>query len=340
MVKSLIKQPLFVIGFLFVVGFIAASFYYQVAYHNKIPQSNLFYDENGKLIGAPPISPALYPPFGTDRSGYSMGIKILIGAKWTLGGAILIAFIRMLLAFFLGIIYGNYFYRYKRVLTAFVDGIAVIPLTLFAYIVLKIVLEMDSFTSTFVYPLWQRTLFEGMFISVIAVPVVAVLIGNEIGEMFKKEYIDSAKILGGSRWHIFWHHAMPHIMPKLFVTFVQQVIQVMVILGHLGLLGLFFGGTMIFHMGPIISSTQEWAGLIGENVKSINIYPWLVAGPIVVFTLGIMAFNFMLVGIQRAMKANKIEKIKRGLPTQNQIELAPGAAEPFAFISELKATAK
>lgn len=323
-------------GFLFVVILIAASFYYQFKYHNKLPQTTLLYDENGKLLGAPPFSPSEVPPFGTDRSGFNMGIKLLIGAKWTLGAAILIAFVRMGLAFILGLLYGNYLFRFKRIFTAIVDSLTVIPLTLFAYIVLSSVLVMDSFTSTFKYPLWERAGFEGLFLAVAVVPVVSVLIGNEIGTLYKNEYIDSARILGGSRLHLFCHHILPHLLPKLFVIFVQQIIQVMIIIGHLGFLGLLFGGTMKFQPGmALLSSTQEWAGLIGvnNNIQSISIYPWLVMGPIIMMTLGIIAFNFMLVGLQKALEANKVVKLKRGVRLEGTVNKDLRALEPFSFVT-------
>nr|WP_239541241.1 ABC transporter permease subunit [Pullulanibacillus pueri] len=240
------------------------------------------------------------------------------------------------LAFILGLLYGNYLFRFKRIFTAIVDSLTVIPLTLFAYIVLSSVLVMDSFTSTFKYPLWERAGFEGLFLAVAVVPVVSVLIGNEIGTLYKNEYIDSARILGGSRLHLFCHHILPHLLPKLFVIFVQQIIQVMIIIGHLGFLGLLFGGTMKFQPGmALLSSTQEWAGLIGvnNNIQSISIYPWLVMGPIIMMTLGIIAFNFMLVGLQKALEANKVVKLKRGVRLEGTVNKDLRALEPFSFVT-------
>lgn len=335
MVKALMKQPLFVIGFLFVTVFLIGSFAYYFIYDDEIPKTILLYDENHNLIAESPLTPSEAPPFGTDKRGQDMGKLILVGAKYTILGAAGIAFLRMLFSFLFGVIYGNYLYKYKRFFTGIVDSFSVIPLTLLAYLVLVGVLNMNIMTSQFEYGFWARIFFEVMILAVIAVPIVTVLIGNEIGAVLSNEYIECAKLLGGSRLQIFKRHVMPHILPRLFVVFVQQIISVMIIMGHLGVLMLFFGGTILQRRDPPFSLTNEWAGLVGANVDTFMIRPWLVLGPILMFTLTVLAFNFMLVGIQKAMAYHKAVRGAYRAPETAQEELTSKEShhrEPFAFV--------
>ncbi|MFC4618218.1 ABC transporter permease [Camelliibacillus cellulosilyticus] len=338
MIKALLRQPLFVIGFLFVFALVIASFFYTAVYHDKVPQLLLLYDKNGNVLAKSPLTPSQHPLFGTDKQGYDLTRQLLIGAKYTILGASVIALIRILMSFVCGVIYGSYLYRFKRFFTGIVDAFHVIPLTLLAYLMLRTVLLMNGGTSEFAYSLTTRLVFEVLVLAVIAVPVVGVLIGNEIGNVLQNEYIQCAKILGGSRWHILFRHVMPHLLPRLVIIFIQQIIQVMIVMVHLGLLELFFGGTMIMQSltgTEVFSFSNEWSGLIGNSRMYLDIYPWLLFGPLVLFTITIIAFSFMVEGLNKAIAWHKIQRIKReSSPVEAGDASINDQADPFAFVRQ------
>ena len=64
-------------------------------------------------------------------------------------------------------------------------------------------------------------------------------------ELIKKEFIISAKILGGSKFHIAKKHIFPLLKERFWILFGQQITQTLLVMTHLGLFNLYFGGTEI-----------------------------------------------------------------------------------------------
>ena len=311
MLKSLFRQPLFVIGFVFVVGLTLASIGNYFISHDQVAAHKLIYNKQGNLVAQAPLSPAEKPPLGTDVRGHNMALLLLAGAKYTILGAIAIGLIRMALSAIFGYIYGTYLYRFRRFITGILDGFHYIPMTLLAYLILASVLFMDSMVGQFAYSFLARVIFEVIVLAVIAVPVVSIQIGNVIGEIKQRDYIESAKILGSSKWQMFWRHIRPHLTPRFFLIFVQQVIQVLIIMAHLGVLHLFFGGTIALSdrfSHEFYSLSNEWSGLVGAYRNNYLSFPWMFFAPILMFTLTILALSFMLEGIKKAITMNQTSK--------------------------------
>ena len=87
------------------------------------------------------------------------------------------------------------------------------------------------------------------------------------------------------------------------LVFLQQFTQTLTILLHLGLLEVFFGGTVKF-LGPveeIDSYTHEWSGLIGVYFRSLTVHPWIPLVPITFFGLTIFSGNMIVKSIEEAM---------------------------------------
>ena len=94
---------------------------------------------------------------------------------------------------------------------------------------------------------------------------------------------------------------------------IQQFIQVLIVLSHLGVLNLFFGGTFVDYGagGPPKSMYYEWSGLVGTYFRSLNFHPWIALVPIGFFTLTILAAQLMLNGIKKASEQVEEEKKTR-----------------------------
>ncbi|MCF6139623.1 ABC transporter permease [Pseudalkalibacillus berkeleyi] len=295
----LFKNTYFLIGFLFLFTLIATSFLHTFVWDNHVAQTQVLY-EKGRAIEAAPLSPSLDIPLGTNNLGFHFTHMISIGAKYTIGFAIIIATIRLLTSLVFGILYGAYLYRFRRYITWFVDVFNYVPVTLLALFILTPFL-VENFNG-FAYTFWERVGIEVVILAFLAVPTTSILIGNELGRIYNHEFIDGAKVVGGSRLHILWKHVRPHIQPQLWIIFMQQLVQTMLVLAHLGFFKVFFGGTNISFdpnwPDPPQSMSYEWSGLIGNGVRYITVYPWIVLVPIVFFALTILSMNFMLEGMK------------------------------------------
>ncbi|HET7580344.1 MAG TPA: ABC transporter permease subunit [Bacillales bacterium] len=333
MIKSLLKNPLFMPGFLFIVLLLAASFVHAIFFDSVIPNMKLLY-KHGELVANTPFTPSQYPPFGSNNSGDNLFFIILMGAKYTIGVAIVVAALRLVVSIVLGVLYGNYFMKVNRYVSKVVDAFHYLPIALLAYFILKTALMSNGMTQAFAYSYTARIIFELVILTLVALPTTTLLIGNETSLILEKEYIVGAKIMGGSRLHIIRKHVIPHLIPKLWIQFTQQIIQVLILLIHLGVLHLLFGGTLV-KMGPggtnYISLNGEWSGLIGKSIEHLSLYPWIPLVPLVAFACTMLAFNLVLEGLKTVVEERDLPKRKK--KRKRRTATRPATVQPsFEFV--------
>ena len=333
--KSAWKNPLFLIGFLFITGLLIISYIYSGIHDNHVPKYRWLYDADGKIIGGSPQPPSLKNPLGTDKEGYDMLGKALAGAKYTILSALAVAALRMLIAVPLGLILGVYFKRMKRFVNGFIDSFHFIPLTILAYYLLIPVLWMPN--GGFQTTMFERIAGEVLILAVLTVPVIMVLIGNEAGRIVEQEFVLAAKTLGASKIRMIIKHVFPALREKVFVIFGQQLMQTLIIFAHLGLLKLFLGGTKVsydpYFADPPQTITYEWSGLIGDTYKLLQWIPWVPLTPIGCFALTMLAVSFMIEGYVQAtsghshyFKKGKRKKtaavpMKKEIPKREDLQL-------------------
>lgn len=283
--NSLKKDWLLILPILFIFMLLSLSIYYGVFKDDKIEQVSIINEENKVII--PPFNPSIQFPLGTDQDGYDLLDKIIVGAKWSIGAAIVISLLRTFLGGLLGALIAFFFKRGYRKIEAFFASFSIIPLTMISYFILESVLRIIN--GTYSPPLYQRISFEIIILVALVAPSIAFYIASEIRLILKKEFIESSQLLGGSRWHIFKKHVLVHIYTIVPLIIIQQFIQVLILLIHLGVLGLFFGGTIVFYDNEIKSVSHEWSGLIGIYYQNIVSHPMIPLIPIIFFFLVIIA---------------------------------------------------
>jgi len=303
LIKTLLKNPLFIVGFSIILILFVGSLILTQTLHGDIPQKTLLYDKHGQLIDHAPLSPLHYPPFGTDSQGYSLFYRLMIGAKFTIGITLLVAGLRLIFSLLFGLIYGMYFTRWSGFLPKIIDAFSYVPMTLLAYILLSPVIMENGVTNQFEYSFAQRMGFEIAILTVIAIPTASLFFGNETKHILKQEFMAGVKIMGATRLHILRKHVLPHLTPKIWIHFAQQMIQVLVILIHLGLLKLFFGGTSVafgFDETEYTSVSGEWSGLIGSSFNELTTTPWFPFAPLIMFTITLISMQLILKALQSA----------------------------------------
>ncbi|KFN01107.1 ABC transporter permease subunit [Bacillus clarus] len=267
---------------------------------SHIRQVTLQYDAKGNPE-VPPFPPSWQFLLGTDRKGYDLLNLVIEGAKWTIGISLLIATLRTIIGVLFGVILGTYIKRGFTKIEAFFDGLTVIPTVMIAFFMLQ---SANAFrngeeTSTF----FERASFQVTLLVVLAIPIIALYVANEVRKLQSEEFIDAARILGGTRRHIVIKHIFPHLYMSFILVFMQQFIQTLTIFLHLGLLEVFFGGTVVFGgmEKELDSYTHEWSGLIGVYFRSLTVHSWIPLVPITFFGLTIFAGNMIVKSIEEAM---------------------------------------
>lgn len=318
-----LKNSKFMIGSLFFVLVIGISVIYSTTTNDHVDQVRIIYEADGLTIKSmPPHPPGMPFLLGSDNVGFDYLDRLIIGAKFTLIFGLLIAGLRVLFGLLGGILFA-FFLKDKKQdwVEKLVDAIHFLPLTVIAYVLLQPILAVRPGMET--YTLAERILLEIIVLTVIVIPLTTVLIGNNIKHVLQSEFIISARVLGGNKFHILRRHVLPHIGPRVAILFGQQFIQVLIVFIHLGVFQFFFGGTIFRSGSPPTSVTNEWSGLIGaakNEIGSGNTDVWLILCPLVAFMLSIIAMQLIIDGVKETQQAkvgvmyltSKARKTKNG----------------------------
>lgn len=307
MMQRLFRNPAFVTGLVVLLGLFLSSFLYLYIYEDKIPQVGLLKDENGDYLKVP-YSPIDFPPLGTDNFNRNILFVILVGAKYTISIALLISVLRVIFSIFIGLVIHFYFKLSKKVIVPLIDTFNYFPQTLLAYLLLEWVLIIGPIlTDDFPYSYLQQILFYIVIVVCMGIPSLSLMFSNEIDKIMKNEFIDSAKVLGASNIHLITKHLRPFMIPQFFIVMIREFITIMILISHLGMMGIFIGGatfkTDYFGINRIFTNSNEWSGLLGSWISFVwTTYPWIAFVPIVCFTIIIFAAKLILKGVENELR--------------------------------------
>ncbi|OSM10966.1 peptide ABC transporter permease [Bacillus toyonensis] len=319
------RDKRFWIGGLFLTILMTLSIGNTIFNDGNIHKVILQYDKTG-YPEVPPFPPSLQFLFGTDRAGYDLLNLIIEGAKWTIGFAILVAFLRMLLGIVIGFLLGAYVKRGFKKIEAFFDSFTIAPMVMICYFILSEVLIYTS--GTISAPFYQRILFQLGVIVLLSVPTLSLYVANEVRRLQTEEFVEAAKILGGGKLYIVMKHILPHLVPTFIIMLMQQFVQTLTLLLHLGLLNLFFGGTVLYGT-EAESVTHEWTGLIGMYYPSLSSDTWIPMIPIIFFSLTVLAANKITDSVQESIEKKRAGSIS--VKNTNKSVLQVPENELFTF---------
>ncbi|MGF2614504.1 ABC transporter permease subunit [Rossellomorea vietnamensis] len=312
LIWRLIKNPYFLLGFLFLFGLFGSSLVYYFYTGDHVPVIDLLKDKDGKFL-PPPYSPLEFPPLGTDNFGHNVFILMLVGAKYTIGAAMAIAFLRVIPSVLIGLIIHFLFKKIKPILAGIVDASNYFPTTLLAFLLLNWVMSDGPLRNPddFLYSFQELVVIYILILVAISIPSVSLLFSNEIESVMKKEFIDGARVLGAREFHFIKNHLRPFIVPQIYLVLIREFIATMLLISHLGVLGIFIGGSRVaedlFGNNSFFSLAHEWSGSLGTWWQFLwTTYPWIAFIPVVFFTLTILAGKMMLVGLSKELEKSSI----------------------------------
>jgi peptide/nickel transport system permease protein len=315
MIRRLLTNPMFMMGFLFNVAVLAASFYFDTVLRDTLPNPEAVkYTAEGLPLYHAPFPPSVVFPFGSDADGYPMHYKLIEGAKYTIGLAFIITVLRMFISVFLGITLRKLLSKIHLLIKGLNNSFHFAPLSLIAYFIVAPVALIFSWS----FSSETEILFTIWVLTLLAVPTLTLLISSEMDQILKYEFIQNVKVFGGGYFHVLRKHVRPFLTPKILLLFTQQMVQVLLLFAHLGVLGVYIGGPdfkttfeepdyMYGETEPelvttITSLSNEWGGLIAIGRKEFLIYPWQLYGPAAAFAITFFAFVLMTEGVKRAMQ--------------------------------------
>lgn len=214
--------------------------------------------------------------FGTDDLGRDLLVRVLMGARISLG----VGFSAMLVALAIGVTYGataGYAGgRTDTVLMRIADIINTLPLTLLV-ILLMVYFGRDIFL---------------LFVAIGAVEwiTMARIVRGQVQSLSKMEFIEAARALGFSPARIIFRHLLPNLLGPVIVYATLMIPSVMLLESFLSFLGL--------GVQPPMSS---WGTLIKRGAETMEESWWLLVFPGTLFSLTLLSLNFLGDGLRDAL---------------------------------------
>ena len=230
-------------------------------------------DQNIALRNAAPTGQHL---FGTDKMGRDIYVRILYGARISLGVGIVAAIVNLILGTLYGGIAGYVGGKVDMVMMRFVDIIYSVPSML--YIVL-IMLWLGAGVSSII-----------LGISITCWISTARIVRSQVKSLREQEFTMAAFVLGASPKRILVKHLLINAMGPIIVNITLMVPQAIFTEAWLSFIGV-----------GISAPKASWGTLCDAASELIMVYPMQTIYPLVAICLTIISFNFVGEGLERAL---------------------------------------
>ena len=214
--------------------------------------------------------------FGTDKMGRDIFVRILYGARISLGVGIVAAIVNLILGTLYGGIAGYVGGKTDMVMMRFVDIIYSVPSML--YIVL-IMLWLGAGVSSII-----------LGISITCWIGTARIVRSQVKSLREQEFTMAAFVLGASPKRILIKHLLVNAMGPIIVNITLMVPQAIFTEAWLSFIGV-----------GISAPKASWGTLCDAASELIMVYPMQTIYPLVAICLTIISFNFVGEGLERAL---------------------------------------
>ncbi|WP_314110241.1 ABC transporter permease subunit [Bacillus pseudomycoides] len=264
-----------------------------------------------------------------------MFLQILDGAKFTILFAIAISLLRILFGTCIGILLSLYATKFKRFFQACSEVFYYIPTLFIAFILITPINLVITSNADRLSPNISFALYQAIILIFIALPTISLYISSEVDEFMKKDYISSSQLMGASRFHIIKKHLRVLLLDRVFLLFMEHIVQTLILMIHLALLNIVIGGIQMKEMDEgqfkPVSLSNDWAGLIGLNRNEMNLSLWIIFYTLATFFITILFIKLMTLGIQDALKVRN-SQIVAVQSVQDQKTFVKNK-DPFSFAS-------
>lgn len=214
--------------------------------------------------------------FGTDKMGRDIFVRILYGARISLGVGLMAAVVNLVIGTLYGGIAGYVGGKVDMVMMRIVDIIYSVPSML--YIVL-IMLWLGAGVGSIMLGI-SITCWIGM----------ARIVRQEVKSLREQEFTMAAFVLGASSKRILIKHLLVNAMGPIIVNVTLQVPQAIFTEAWLSFLGV-----------GISAPKASWGTLCEAARELIQVYPMQTVYPLVAICITIISFNFVGEGLERAL---------------------------------------
>ena len=216
-------------------------------------------------------------PFGTDTLGRDILVRVLHGARVSLGLGVSSVAVAALLGSALGLVAGYVGRRVDLIVMFGMDILLAFPATLLAIAIVAMI-----------GPGLRNALFA---ISLVSIPVYARLSRGAVLALREQEFVLAARGLGGTDGRVLLRHIVPNSVPPLIVQTTLAIAFAILEAAALGFLGL---GAQ--------PPTPEWGAMLADSYKYFTSGAWWVFFfPGAAIMLSVLGFNLLGDGLRDAL---------------------------------------
>lgn len=205
---------------------------------------------------------------GTDALGRSMLARLIVATRNTLSVALTAVILAMLAGGVLGLIAGYVGRGVGHVIMRFGDIVQSFPSLLLAVVVL--------------YVLEPQVMNLVIVLAITRLPVYLRVTRAEVLEIRERVFVDAARALGGSRFHILFRHITPVVAPTLLTILTVDFAIVMLAESGLSFLGI-----------GIQPPEITWGLMVAQGRNYLNQAWWLAFLPGVAIMLATLSANIL-----------------------------------------------
>jgi ABC-type dipeptide/oligopeptide/nickel transport system permease subunit len=232
------------------------------------------YDPNLQNLNAASAAPSAAHLLGTDQLGRDILSRVMVGARTALLGPLIIAASVTLIAGVLGVFAGYLGGWTDSIVGRGLDVIYALPPLLVAIVVVGV--------------LGGGFGLGVIVLVVLNIPAAFRNIRAAALEQRGLPYIESARMLGRSRWSIMSHHIIPNIRSMILVSFFLSFTYGFVDLSTLSFLGL-----------GVAPGTPDWGLMAAENRTLVFQNPAALIAPLALIVIAAVSANLVGLGFDR-----------------------------------------
>ena len=235
--------------------------------------------------------------FGTDELGRDVMIRLIYGARISMGVGIMVAMASVLIGLLIGSISGFYGGWIDNILSRFTESMLSIP----SIPLLIVFAGVEISKVPILGPLIQgenESLFKLMVIlALLSWMTVARLVRGSILSLKEMDFIHAAKTLGSRDYMIILSHIIPNVIAPLLVAVTLNIGNSILMEAALSFLGL-----------GIQPPTPSWGNMLTNAQELIFDAPSLAILPGMLVLMTVVSFNFVGDGLQDAMDPKAIKR--------------------------------
>lgn len=234
------------------------------------------YNYNDQVLANAFAPPGFAHWLGTDELGRDLLVRVMIGARISLGVGLCAMLVALLIGVTYGAIAGYAGGKLDSTMMRLADIINSLPLTL-------LVILLMAFLGRDIYLL---------FVAIGAVEWITMsrIVRGQVQSLKKMEYVEAARALGYSPARIIFRHILPNLLGPVIVYATLTIPAVMLLEAFLSFLGL--------GVQPPMSS---WGTLIKKGAETMEESWWLLVFPGTLFSLTLLSLNFLGDGLRDAL---------------------------------------